>query len=341
MANRERITADISLRSFLYLFAAIAVVGFIWFIGDILILVFASIIFAAALDPSVKALQKLKLPRLLAVVVIYLAFIGLVALTISLVIPAVSEQVATLSKNLPAYELRIKQSAIGKPSLAPIYNSVASRLSSWSESSLSHVGTFAIGLFSGIAGVLTFLVLTFYMLAGGKKMTLAAFDFIPKPVMRKRLMNLGLAISTKLGYWLRGQAVLGFLIFAMSYVGLTVLGIDYALTLAIIAGLMEMVPLVGAYLGAIPAVLVALAVSPGKAVSVALFFLVIQQLEGHVFVPQVMKRALGVPPVIILPAVLIGGRLFGFMGVLLAAPVTAAILVVAEDFMRQPDLNKV
>ena len=103
---------------------------------------------------------------------------------------------------------------------------------------------------------------------------------------------------------------------------------------------MELVPLVGAYLGAIPAVLVGVTTSPGKGLAVALLFLAIQQIEGHVIVPQVMKRALGVPPVIILSAVLIGGKLFGLVGVLLAAPVAATILVIAEDILRQPDFSK-
>ena len=115
----------------------------------------------------------------------------------------------------------------------------------------------------------------------------------------------------------------------VSYIGLTILGVDYALTLALIAGIMEAVPMVGAYLGAIPAVAVALlSGSPVKAIVVAIFFLVIQQLEGSLVVPQVMKRAVGVHPMLVLLAAMIGGTLLGIVGVLIAVPVTAAVSVI-------------
>ncbi len=340
MAQRERVIADISLRSYLYLLGALAAVAFLWFISDILILLFASIVFAAALDPSVKAIQKFKVPRAAAVALIYLAFIAFVVGTVLLIIPTVSAQVDIITKNLPVYTERLKEFAQHWPQLEQVYTKLTEQASSLGDQLVRNAAPVAAGIFSGALGFVTFLVLTFYMLSGGKRMAVAAFDFIPQPHLKKRLINLSLAISTRLGYWLRGQAVLGLIIFVASFIGLSLLGIEYALTLAVIAGIMELVPLVGAYLGAIPAVLVGVTTSPGKGLAVALLFLAIQQIEGHVIVPQVMKRALGVPPVIILSAVLIGGKLFGLVGVLLAAPVAATILVIAEDILRQPDFSK-
>ncbi len=340
MANKQRITADISLRSFLYLLGALGVIALLWMISDILILLFASIVFAAALDPSVKALQRLKLPRVLAVALIYMLFAGVVIGTIFLIVPTVSAQIETISKNIPAYQEKLLQVVDKSPQLERMYIKLTSQASSISEGLISNAAPVAAGFFSGVVGFLTFLVLTFYMLSGGKRMATTAFDFIPQAHTKKRLINLSIAISTKLGYWLRGQAILGLIIFVASFIGLSFIGVEYALTLAVIAGIMELVPLVGAYLGAIPAVLVAATTSPSKGIAVAILFLVIQQLEGQVIVPQVMKRALGLPPIIILPAVLIGGKLLGFIGVLLAAPVAAAILVIIEDVLRQPDLTK-
>ncbi len=340
MAKEGRVTADISLRSFLYLLAVIAGLVVLWLISDILILIFASVVFATALDPSVKALQRLKLPRIVAVVLIYVAFAAIIMGTILLVVPTLTAQIATISHNLPSYQEKLRGFFAQSPEMTRVYIKLSSQAAGLVENSLNNVGPVAASFFSGILGFLTFLVLTFYMLSGGKKVVVAGFDFIPQPHLKKRLVNLSLAISTKLGYWLRGQAILGLIIFIASFIGLTILGIDYALTLAIIAGIMELVPLVGAYLGAIPAVLVAFTVSPSKGLVVAIFFLVIQQIEGHVIVPQVMKRALGLPPIFILMAVLIGGKLLGFIGVLLAAPVAAALLVVIEDILRQPDFRK-
>lgn len=340
MAKEPRITADISLRSFFYLLGVLAVLAVLWLISDILILLFASVVFATALDPSVKALQRYKLPRVLAVIVIYLIFAAVVIGTLFLVVPTVTAQVGTISGNLPTYQEKLKTLVAQSPQLTMLYGKLSHQATGLSENLLNNAAPVAASFFSGVLGFLTFLVLTFYMLSGGKKMVIGAFDFIPQPHLKKRLINLSLAISTKLGYWLRGQAILGAIIFVASFIGLSIIGLDYALTLAVIAGIMELVPLVGAYLGAIPAILVAFTISPAKGLVVALFFLAIQQIEGHVIVPQVMKRALGLPPIIILSAVLIGGKLFGFIGVLLAAPVAAAILVVIEDILRQPDLSK-
>jgi len=340
MAKQERMTVDISLRTFWYVLGALALVALLLMIADVLILLFASIIFAAALDPSVKALQRLKLPRVVAVAVIYLIFIAVVIGTILLVVPTVSAQIETISNNLPSYQEKLRQLVERSPQLEQMYVKLTQQTSSISETLLNNVAPVAAGVFSGVVGLLTFLVLTFYMLSGGKRLVTTAFDFIPEQHTKKRLINLSLAISTKLGYWLRGQATLGLIIFVASFIGLSFIGIEYALTLALIAGIFELVPLIGAYLGAIPAILVAVTTSPGKGLAVAIMFLVIQQLEGQVIVPQVMKRALGLPPIIILPAVLIGGKLLGFVGILLAAPVAAAILVVVEDVLRQPDLSK-
>lgn len=340
MSKRERITADISLRSYLYLLGALAVIAFLWFISDILILLFASVVFAAALDPSVRAMQRYKIPRIVAVALIYVVFLAVVVGTVFLLVPTVSGQIDTLSKELPTYSAKLKDLADQSPQLASLYMKLTKQASTLGEGLIDNAAPVAAGFFSGVFGFLTFLVLTFYMLSGGKRIAITAFDFIPQPHLKKRLINLSLAISTKLGYWLRGQAALGLIIFVAAFIGLSLLGIEYALTLAVIAGIMELVPLVGAYLGAIPAILVAVTMSPGKGLAVALLFLAIQVLEGQVIVPQVMKRALGLPPIVILSAVLIGGKLFGFVGVLLAAPVAATILVIAEDVMRQPDFSK-
>lgn len=327
----------ISFRSFVYLILAVAATWFVIKISDILLLIFVSALFAAALEPSVKSLQKLKLPRWLAVAVIYILFLGLVTLMVYLFIPALVHQVETISKHWPGYRDQLNRIIGDQPLLENIGRQIGSSLGGDSNKITSSITSTTFSVLSGVIGFITFLVLTFYMLVSGKKIGYSVVELIPDKKLQKRILMLGTGISQKLGYWLRGQAFLCFIIFVLALVGLLILRVDFALTLAFIAGIFEAVPLVGAYIGAIPAIIVALADSPEKALAVAIMFLVIQQFEGHVIVPQVMRRALGIPPIIVLIAVLIGGKLLGFMGVLLALPVAAAASIVINDVITTRD----
>lgn len=331
MSKIPTMRIHISFRSFVYLILAVAATWFVIKISDILLLIFVSALFAAALEPSVKSLQKLKIPRWLAVAVIYVIFLGLITLLVYLFIPALVHQVETISKHWPGYRDRLNGMIAGQPLLENIGHQINNAISGDSSKITSSITSTTFSVLSGVVGFITFLVLTFYMLVSGKKIGYSVVELIPDQKLQKRILTLGMGISQKLGHWLRGQAFLCFIIFILALIGLLILRVDFALTLAFIAGIMEAVPLVGAYLGAIPAIIVALADSPEKALAVGIMFLVIQQFEGHVIVPQVMRRALGIPPIIVLIAVMIGGKLLGFIGVLLALPVAAAASIVISD----------
>ena len=133
---------------------------------------------------------------------------------------------------------------------------------------------------------------------------------------------------------MRGQLILSLLIGTTTFIGLTLLGVEYALPLAIIAGLLEVVPVIGPIISGIPAVLVALTVSPLLAVLVGGLYLAIQQVESHVIVPQVMKRAVGLNPLLVILAVSVGTRLLGISGALLAVPIAVVIQVVAKEILQ-------
>ncbi|MBL7155340.1 MAG: AI-2E family transporter, partial [Candidatus Portnoybacteria bacterium] len=141
-------------------------------------------------------------------------------------------------------------------------------------------------------------------------------------------------IESKIGGWLRGQLLLMFIIGCLTYIGLYFLGVKYALTLALVAALLEIIPYIGPILAAIPAVILAFFQSPFLALLVILLYIVIQQLENYIIVPQVMKRAVGLNPVVIIIVMLIGAKLAGLLGIILAVPVTAA----AAEFLK--DLQK-
>lgn len=141
-------------------------------------------------------------------------------------------------------------------------------------------------------------------------------------------------MQMKIGKWLRGQLFLSLIIFLLSWLGLSVLGVKYALVLAVFAGVTELIPYFGPFIGGVPAVLIAFTQSPTLAILVIVLYVVIQLIENHVLVPKVMQKAVGLNPVVTIIVILIGAKLAGILGIILAVPVTTALGVAAKDLIE-------
>ncbi len=140
-----------------------------------------------------------------------------------------------------------------------------------------------------------------------------------------------------MGAWVRGELILMFVVGLMTYIGLSLLRVEYALPLAIIAGLLEAVPVVGPIISSVPAILVALVTNPISAIGVVLLYIVIQQLENNILVPEIMEAAVGVSPLLVILALLIGASLFGIAGAILAVPTVAIAQVIVSDMVDHRD----
>jgi predicted PurR-regulated permease PerM len=141
-------------------------------------------------------------------------------------------------------------------------------------------------------------------------------------------------IQRKMGLWVVGQFILSVFIFILTYIGLTILGVEYALVLALIAGLLEVVPYIGPFVSAMPAIFFALIQSPPLVIGVIILYILIQKTEGYVLVPKIMEKTVGTSPLVVLLALLIGFKLAGILGVLLAVPLTGAITVIIQEFFQ-------
>ena len=183
-----------------------------------------------------------------------------------------------------------------------------------------------IGVVGGLFGLLTILILTFYILVEADNLRDTMLQLFPART-RRRVAGASRDITVKVSAWLGGQLLLGGIIGASSAVGLWLLGIPFFYVLALISGIGELIPVVGPVLSAIPAIAVASTVSLNKVLLVVVFFIVQQQFENHVLVPKVMERQVGVSPVTVIAALLIGGKLLGIVGAILAVP-SAGILQV-------------
>lgn len=300
------------------IFTLLLIVG-AWFVAqvyEVLLLLFVAFIIMSALSPWVTRLEMLKIPRVVGILILYLLIFGVFGVTIGSSFPSLVVQTVHLMQELPAVLDRLV------PTLNLDVNVFTQQLAPIGE----NIVRLTVNIFSNVLTIISILVVSFYLLLERNNLErLLKGNFHSK--LADELIALMGRIETRLGAWVMGQLFLMMLIGVLVYVGLVFLRVDYALPLAIIAGMLEFVPVAGPILSAIPAVIVALSHSPILAVSVVALFFLVQQLENQLIVPLVMRRSVGVSPLVTILTLMVGSKLAGLVGVLLGLP----IFVVCEE----------
>ncbi|MBX4191642.1 MAG: AI-2E family transporter [Candidatus Doudnabacteria bacterium] len=309
-------------------------IWFLWSIRAVILLFLISIIISSAIDPVADFLRKRRIPRALSVLMVYALFLGLLGLVGFLMVPPITQQIDQISKTdlvdrlidkVGVFRENLTHSEWGRAlndSLKELAGGLSGTLFQTTK-----------GVISGIVGVITVLTISFYLTIEENGMK----NFIKHLAPYKHqayVMGLVNKIQRKVGAWVLGQLILSVVIFGLTFIGLTVLKIEFALVLALIAGITEIIPYIGPFIGAIPAVMFAFLQNPPLAVAVIILYLVIQQLENHVIVPVVMSRSVGLNPVLVILAILVGGSLAGILGGLIAIPVVSGLSVFVQDMME-------
>ncbi len=331
----------------LFLFA---MANFVSEIGEILTLFFVALLFSAALNPSVNALEKRKIPRGVSVLIVFAVMITAIVFFVSKLVPLVAIQLVELAKNLGGL-LSLDQLENAKypfsKTIQPLLNDflsnvdqetvinqlkeslegIAQELQSFAGNAFSTVKA----LFNGVANFIMVLILTFFLVVDEKGVVNFFISLFPSK-HAKYIIEKTEVIQHKVGYWLRGQIILMIVMFFVTWIGFTIIGVDFALTLAMIAGLAEIIPVLGPILAAIPALLVAFNESFFLVFWTLGFIAVIQQMEGSLLVPLIMRKAVGLSPIIVILAMLIGFKTLGVLGAIIAIPVTTALSIFVKDY---------
>ena len=338
MRSNHQVT--ISTGTFIKAALIVLLMGFLWYIHEIVIIFFASLLLAALIEPFADWFSKKNIPRALSVLIVYVVLLTVVILVFLGLTPIITEQFAQVTSNANSFSVEIEQTFAKlqtfsvqhglSQDISKTIQGIEGAISQTSQSLFSTVK----GFFGGLVTGLVILVLTFYMVAEGEKMqryfkSLAPVEYQPY------LSELMKKMQIKIGAWLRGQLFLGFVIGLVSYIGLSLLNVRYALLLAVIAGLFEMVPYVGPIFSAIPAVMIAFTQSPTLGLIVLGLYVIIQQIENHLLVPKVMQKATGLNPIVSIIALLIGVKLGGIPGAFFAIPVAMMLTVLVEDLFVQ------
>ncbi len=326
-----------STKIILKVFGVALALVFLWLIRDIIVILLLSIIFASAMEPLVRYFKLRKVPRAASVLAVYVIVLGVAGAVVSLLIPPVLSQFSLLSENLPQYteqfrtQFPVVNELMGGIDLGDAIKQIFSTVNG-GESVLNRT----VGVFNGFFTFITVLVISFYLVAEEKGMREFIRSLVP-PHYQEFTMGLVDSIQKKMGLWLLGQLILSVSIFLMTFLGLSLLGVKYALFLALLAGLLEVIPYIGPFVSAVPAIFFAFIQNPALAIAVLVLYIIIQKVEGYVLVPKVMEKTVGVSPLAVLLALLIGFKLAGVLGLLLAVPLVGAFTVVINEFASRPN----
>lgn len=343
--NKRPIYINITVLTVVKVILVFILFYLLFLIKNILAILFISLILASAVDPWVDWMQSKKIPRGIGIVFIYLVMFGVIIGVISLIIPPIVEQSNELIKNFPQiYEKIISGfSAFKEYSIEHgILNEMNKYLGTASENLQGAVG----GVFSTVSGIVasifTFflvLVITFYMVVEENAIKKVVWSIVPEKD-QVYIMQLVNRMQKKIGLWLRGQLILSLIIFALTFIGLTILGVKYALILALVAGLTEFVPYLGPILASIPAIFLAFTQAPILAIFVAVLYYIIQLCENHIIVPKLMQKVVGLNPIISIAVLMIGFKIAGVVGAILSIPVATAVMVFVKDVLDSKSAAK-
>lgn len=316
---------EISHRTVIFTVVFLAAVWFLYQIREIILQVFVALLIMAILNPLVTKLSKLKIPRALAVAVVYLFVLGVVIGAFALVIPTLAEQTTNFANSLPAFVNNLTLPSVVTQEITKEATAEIGRL----PTQILKVG---FSIFGNILTVLAVFVFAFYLLVAREKLD----DQMAVVFGKQKGEKFGKVIDqleTKMGGWARAQLIIMFLMGFIFYFGLLALKIPYALPLALLVGILEIVPTIGPIVAVIPAIIVGFGISPLTGLAAAALSFLMHQLENYVFVPNVMQKSVGVSPIITLISLVIGLKIAGVVGAILAVPVVITIEIMTKEFV--------
>ncbi|MFA6797388.1 MAG: AI-2E family transporter [Candidatus Paceibacterota bacterium] len=371
--NNSKLTINITPGSFLKGILVILFVWFLFFIKDIVLVVLTAVVIASGLEPLIHWFKKYKIRRLPAAIISYLGLFGIFAGLLFFFIPSVLDEASSFLTTLPKYlesvvlwnPLNVSQSDIitsqkvvqgisdglidsqqlvkgvvtnqipsNSFGIGDLINGIKSITSNVSDGLVKIITT----VFGGLLSFILIIVLSFYLLVQEDGVT--KFLGLITPVKHEKyVVDIWKRSQIKIGQWMQGQLLLAVLVGVLVYLGLVVLGVKNALLLAVLAGILEIIPVFGPILSAIPAILASF-IDGGLTMALLVLglYVIVQQFENHLIYPLVVKKVVGISPIIVILALLIGAKLAGFLGVVLSVPVVSVVMEFIDDIEKSKNI---
>mgnify|MGYP001583309385 FL=1 len=336
MDGRQRTLIEVSPKTIFWALGIGVLAVLAYMVRDIIAVLIFAIIIASALEPLLAFAEKRRVPRLVSLILIYLTFFVLFAAFLYIVLPLGLDQFRDLSENYSEYFGKIEEAAgtiTFLPGLSANVHELLSQLTDQIPSFTSLV-SYVSAIFGGIVSLVVVLVVSFYLALSRGGLDDFLQSVLP-PHFEAYAHELWTRAQVKMGRWLQAQILLSLIMGVMVGLGLWILGVNYAFLIAIIVAVLEIVPYVGPVVAGAFATLIALSQAPVLGLWTLIFFFIAQQLENHVLVPLLIKKLVGLNPVMVIMAILIGAKLGGILGLLLAVPIASVIDEFFSDLARR------
>lgn len=317
---------EISYKTIIFTVVFLLSLVVLWQIRSIILLLFISFVFMEALNPAVTKLEKIKIPRPLGILLIYILILTTLSFTVAGIVPILVEQTAGLINSLPDMLQNVK-----------IFGNNAIDLSSQFkilENIPSNIAKTAIEIVTNIISGFVIFFLTFYLLLEKKNFSKYSLSIFGETGKTKFLEIID-ALESRLGHWVNAEFFLMTIIGICSYIAYLLLGLKYAVPLAIFAGILEAVPTLGPIVATIVAAIVGFTISPLTGVLTIAAGTIIQQLENNIIVPKIMKQTVGLNPLITILLIATGAQLAGITGALLAVPLYLIIETIVKVLIKK------
>lgn len=305
-------TIEVSQKTVIFTLLTILGVWALYQVRSIAVLLFISFLLMTALNPIIKFSSRIKLPTIVVMMVLYFGLMGIFSGVVASLIPAIVSQTMALSQSLPDILHNIENVLNTKfdPNvIGGVFNSIPSNLL-----------RFATGALGNIFNVLAVFFMTYYLVLERPHLHHYFVKLFPQKDAESGAENLVGDVEKAVGGWVRGELTLMLVIGILTYFGLVLLNIPYALPLSILAGMLELVPNIGPIIAAVPCILIGFSVSPITGVGALILNILVQQLENNFIVPRVMQSATGIKPLITIIVLLSGYQLGGIQGAVLGLP---------------------
>lgn len=319
---------EISYKTIIFIVLVLLGIVALWFVRNILVLFFLCFIFMEAINPTVSKFEKIKIPRPLAIIFIYLMILAVLFFAIAGLVPPLIEQTSALVKALPEIIQKINFFGLSA-------NDITSQLK-LTEKLPSRIADTVITVFTDIFSIFLVFVITFYLLLERKKMDNDCLKIFGQKICDKFIKIVD-NLEKRLGTWVKAELILMTIIGILYYLAFTILGIKYAIPLAILAGLLEIIPSFGPIVTNTFAAIIGFAISPITAVLAVVCGMFIHWLENNLITPKVMKESCGLNPVVTILLLATGAKLAGIAGMILAVPVYMTIETIIKVIIEKED----
>lgn len=323
---------EISSRTIIFTIGFILLLYFLWTIQELLYTIFIAFILMSALRPLVTALKRKRVPHTLAVTMVYISFVLFFLFLFGIIIPPILLETGNLIKSLPTMVQSLNPETrqwIQIESLSQYIPNVTNQLFS-----------LAGNIFSNIIFIVSTLFFGYYLLLEEQIIKKFLLQFFNEKKAHWYIMILEKA-EQRMSNWFWGELMLMTVVGWMTFIGLSLLQIRYAVPLAVLAGVLEVVPNIGPIISSVPTAIIGFTISPITGFSTLSLYFIVQQLENNLIVPMIMKKAVGINPIVTLMALIIGGRLGGVLGIVVAIPIYVFVETIVVEFLKDHEVAEI